>query len=110
MSESDLFVLLDTVPFTKSGLQNRVKVKTNNGAQRLMTPVQTKGKMWQDTHDVYINDLSPWKNDHLRTLVDHWAICGPKPWKKLVHRSQTQGDAQKPGQSGDQAKKLGNFS
>lgn len=68
MSKSDVFVLLDTVPFTKGGLQNRVKVKGNNGVQWLTVPVQTKGKMGQATSEVQTNDLLPWKEGHLRTL------------------------------------------
>lgn len=68
MSKSDVFVLLDTVPFTKGGFQNRVKVKGNNGAQWLTVPVQTKGKLGQLTSDVETNELRPWREDHIRTL------------------------------------------
>lgn len=72
MAKSDVFVLLDTVPFTKGGFQNRVKIKGNNGPQWLTVPVQTKGKLGQSTADVLTNELRPWRKDHLLTLENFY--------------------------------------
>ncbi|MDO5068077.1 MAG: WbqC family protein [Propionibacteriaceae bacterium] len=68
MAHSDIFVLLDTVPFTKGGYQNRVKIKGHTGPQWLTVPVQTKGRLGQPTHDVETNELLPWRDKHLATL------------------------------------------
>lgn len=69
MACSDVFVLLDTVPFTKGGFQNRVQLKGSNGAQYLTVPVITKGRLGQLTHDVAINNLNQWKKDHPNTFM-----------------------------------------
>lgn len=68
MVRSDVFVLLDTVPFTKGGYQNRVKIKGQAGPQWLTVPVQTKGRLGQLTRDVETNELLPWRKNHVGTL------------------------------------------
>lgn len=68
MAQSDAFVLLDTVPFTKGGFQNRVKIKGTGGAQWLTIPVHTKGKLGQLTNEVETNETKDWRGDHLKTL------------------------------------------
>ena len=60
MVRADVFVLLDTVPFTKGGFQNRVKVKGHDGPQWLTVPVHTKGKLGQLTTEVETNEARPW--------------------------------------------------
>ncbi|MBB6453304.1 hypothetical protein HNQ94_001752 [Salirhabdus euzebyi] len=64
MAHSDMMILLDTVPFRKRSYQNRVKIKTPNGAQWLTVPVETKGKFAQLTKDVKVSDTINWKEDH----------------------------------------------
>lgn len=68
MVRADVFVLLDTVPFTKGGFQNRVKVKGHDGPQWLTVPVHTKGKLGQLTTEVETNEARPWRRDHIKTL------------------------------------------
>lgn len=68
MVQADVFVLLDTVPFTKGGFQNRVKIKGHDGPQWLTVPVHTKGKLGQLTSAVETNELRPWRGDHIKTL------------------------------------------
>ncbi|MDO5083872.1 MAG: WbqC family protein [Arachnia propionica] len=68
MVRSDVFVLLDVVPFTKGGYQNRVKVKGPAGPQWLTVPVQTKGRLGQLTRDVETNELLPWRENHIKTM------------------------------------------
>lgn len=69
MANSDLFILLDHVPFTKRGYQNRVAIKTPNGQQWLTVPVDTKGRFAQLTSSVTISKTSQWKNDHLKMMA-----------------------------------------
>ncbi len=75
MVRSDVFVLLDTVPFTKGGFQNRVKIKGVNAAQWLTVPVHTKGKLGQLTNQVETNELKDWRSDHLKTLQTLYGRC-----------------------------------
>ena len=62
------FILLDNVPFTKNGYQNRVKIKTAQGDQWLTVPVLTRGRFGQLTHQVEIDTSKRWERVHLRTL------------------------------------------
>ncbi len=68
MSCADVFVLLDTVPFTKNSYQNRVRITTAQGAHRLTVPVLTKGRFGQLTNEVEINSVTSWQKTHLATL------------------------------------------
>ncbi len=68
MARADVFVLLDTVPFTKGGFQNRVKIKGQHQAQWLTVPVVTSGRLGQATDEVETNESLPWRRDHLRTV------------------------------------------
>lgn len=76
MELSDLFVLLDTVPFTKGGFQNRVQVKGPNGTQWLTLPVVTKGRMGQATLEVeFSSGTGNWKKDHEATFASLYRRC-----------------------------------
>ena len=68
MLHSDVLVFLDTVQFTKRGYQNRTQVKGSNGAQWLTVPVISKGRYYQTTREVEIDESSDWRRVHLRTL------------------------------------------
>ncbi len=68
MAAVDIFILLDNVPFTKNGYQNRVKIKTAQGERWLTVPVLTKGRFGQLTRDVPINPCVRWEHTHLATL------------------------------------------
>lgn len=69
MRLADVLILLDTVPFTKGGFQNRVKLAGPRGAQWLTVPVQTKGHMGQRTCDVAMADASRLAHTHLSTFT-----------------------------------------
>lgn len=73
MMQSDVFILLDTVPYTKNGYQNRVKIKTAQGARWLTIPVLTKGRFGQLTSEVEIKDNIGWRKTHLLTLTTNYA-------------------------------------
>ncbi|RRD46157.1 WbqC family protein [Tessaracoccus sp. OH4464_COT-324] len=76
MARSDVFVLLDTVPFTKGGYQNRVRIKGPNGPQWLTVPVITKGRLGQPTNEVETNEARPWRGDHVKTLRTLYGKAG----------------------------------
>jgi hypothetical protein len=64
--KSDIFVFLDNVQFSKNSYQNRVKIKSSQGATWLTVPVLHN--FGQLTKDVKINNKEPWREKHLKTL------------------------------------------
>lgn len=86
MAQVDVFVLLDNVPFSKGGYQNRVQVKGSSGPVWLTVPVITKRRLGQNTMDVQINSTVGWQRMHLATLT---AAYGRAPgFGKLMTRLQ----------------------
>ena len=67
---ADIFVYLDTVQFTKNGLQNRNQVKTAQGAQWLTLPVRQH--LGQSILDVEIADTRA-TSKHWKTLEANYA-------------------------------------
>jgi hypothetical protein len=59
MSMSDIFVLLDNVPYSKNDFQNRNKIRTKGSKEGwcwLTVPTLTKGKFGQKINQVEINN------------------------------------------------------
>ena len=76
MTKADVFVLLDTVPFTKGGFQNRVRIKGHggpavaDGSGAHQRPAGTAHlARWRPTR------LKPWRSDHLKTLQTLYGRC-----------------------------------
>src|SRR5215467_2598883 len=72
MSQSDKFVLLDTVPFSKNSYQNRCKIKTPQGETWLTIPVRTSGRFGQLTNEVEVDPSSGWTLRHWRTIEQNY--------------------------------------
>jgi hypothetical protein len=72
MIMADVFILLDNVPFTKNGFQNRVKIKSAQGEQWLTVPVLTKGRFGQQIREVPINNATRWQRSHLAALSTNY--------------------------------------
>jgi hypothetical protein len=93
MMLSDVFILLDTVPYTKNGYQNRVKIKTAQGARWLTIPVLTKGRFGQLTSEVEIKDNIGWRKTHLLTLTTNYArapyFADTMAWLRTAYDSTT---------------------
>jgi hypothetical protein len=68
MASTDVFILLDNVPYSKNSYQNRVKIKSAQGEQWLTVPVLTKGRSGQLTCEVLINNAIGWQKKHLAAL------------------------------------------
>ena len=73
MSQCDVFVLLDTVQFTKGGYQNRAKIKGPNGEILLTVPVLTKGRFAQTTMEVEINNGEAWRRKHWKAITQSYS-------------------------------------
>jgi len=68
MDQSDYFLFLDSVQFSKRSWQQRNRVKTSNGAQWLTVPVLTKGKREQPISEVEMDLDSEFHLKHLKTI------------------------------------------
>lgn len=72
---SDVFVFLDDVQYTKNSLINRNKIKINNSAKWLTTPVRNESNTNIDTrkiNEVEIDNRQNWKKKHLMTLNQYY--------------------------------------
>ena len=77
---ADIFVYLDTVQFSKNGVQNRNQIKTAQGAQWLSLPV--RHEFGQSILDARIADTKA-KRKHWKTLAANYARTpGFEMWKE----------------------------
>lgn len=71
IAHCDLFILLDTVQFIKKGplgWQHRNRIRTKDGWIWLTVPILTKGRYTQKIKDVEINNMTPWRHKHWRSI------------------------------------------
>lgn len=73
IAQSNVFVSLDVVQFTKNSFQNRNKIKTANGEIWLTVPVLTKNKFGQITNEVEINNTVSWGRGHCRSIQQNYS-------------------------------------
>ncbi len=84
MNSVDLFILLDSVQFTKRSWQQRNQIKTAAGPAWLTVPVLTKGKRDQTIRDVEVDRTRDFPRNHEKTLelnykkAPHFATYGPE--------------------------------
>lgn len=87
---ADVFVYLDTVQFSKNGLQNRNQIRTQQGALWLTLPVSQR--LGQTIRDTRLADArAPRK--HFKTLAAHYARTpGFARWKDELETLLSGGD------------------
>ncbi|HOJ31968.1 MAG TPA: WbqC family protein [Candidatus Hydrogenedentes bacterium] len=66
VARADVFILLDTVAFTKNGWQNRNRIKTQNGTVLLTVPVHAT--LGMPLSEVRIDHNQPWQKKHWRSI------------------------------------------
>lgn len=77
----DTFIVLDNIQYNKNGWQNRNAVKGPGGRVLLTVPVREHFQ--QNLDEVSINNNSPWRRKHARTLeqlygsAPHFSEYGP---------------------------------
>ncbi|MDD5084849.1 MAG: WbqC family protein [Candidatus Omnitrophica bacterium] len=72
---SDVFVIVDTVQFVKRGTfgwMHRNKIRTPDGWQWLSLPVLSKGKFTQSILEAKINNATPWRRKHWKTIEQNY--------------------------------------
>ena len=68
ISSVDIFVILDSVQFSKRSWQQRNKIKTQEGPIWLTVPVITKGKRDQKIYETKINKENCFQEKHIKSL------------------------------------------
>ncbi len=73
VSRSDVFVILDNVPYSKNYFYNRNKIKGPNGPQWLTIPVLSKGQFGQSFVDTKIDNSQNWSEKHWNSIYHAYA-------------------------------------
>ncbi len=73
IANSDIFIFLDNVPYTKNSFINRNKIKTQHGEAWMTISVLTKGRYGQMINEVEINNNIPWGKIHWKTIEANYA-------------------------------------
>jgi len=69
MAEVDVFVILDDVQFARGrSYQNRVKIKTPQGANWLTQPILKAGRGFQATNEVEFDSTVDWRSNHVKQI------------------------------------------
>ena len=68
INEVDVFVILDTVQYTKNDWRNRNKIKTQHGLKWLTVPVLTDNRFGQTIKEAKIKTEAPWQRKHWAAL------------------------------------------
>ncbi len=66
--KSDVFVFLDSVPYSKNYFYNRNRIKTANGWIWLTIPVLFKGKFGEKIENIRIDNGINWREKHLKSI------------------------------------------
>lgn len=69
LDQVDIFVLLDTALYSKSGFINRNKIKTPQGDLMLTVPIKTKNKSINET---VIDYTSNWQRKHWKSIESNY--------------------------------------
>jgi hypothetical protein len=72
MKSVDVFIILDSVQFSKRSWQQRNQIKTESGAKWLTVPVISKGKKDQLISDVKIDYSSKFPESHINIIKQNY--------------------------------------
>ena len=72
MESVDVFIILDSVQFSKRSWQQRNQIKTESGAKWLTVPVISKGKKDQLIADVKIDYSSKFPESHINMIKQNY--------------------------------------
>lgn len=69
IAAADIFIIADTLPFSKHNTYNRTRIRNATGAQWLTVPVLQKGRRGQALHGVRISKQRDWPRQHWKSLL-----------------------------------------
>ena len=72
MDSVDVFIILDSVQFSKRSWQQRNQIKTKSGAEWLTVPVISKGKKYQLISDVKIDYSNKFPESHINMIKQNY--------------------------------------
>ena len=72
MSLADIFVILDTVQFSKRSYTQRTKIRTKEGWMWLTIPVEKK-YYFKPIYEIHLPVESKWMRKHKMSLIKHYA-------------------------------------
>lgn len=72
IAQADIFVIYDTMQYTRQDWRNRNLIKTNAGLKWVTIPVESKGCLLKKINDTYIIN-NDWKIKHLAQLKENYA-------------------------------------
>jgi hypothetical protein len=75
IKNSDIFVFLDTVTFSKNSLINRNKINTEEGPKWITVPVINKGLIITQIKDILINQTIDWRIKHWNVIKHNYKNC-----------------------------------
>lgn len=91
----DVFILFDTVQFTRRDWRNRNKIKTPQGLSWLTVPVEVKGRYHQPINEVVIAERD-WAQKHWRSIEGSYRRAPffdiEADWIEAVFRAAAQDD------------------
>ena len=92
---SDIFIVLDTVPFQKNSFQNRNKIRVANGWTWLTVPVELKGHTERPLCETRIDNRQDWQRKHWATLSQNYArapfACPVLEWLRPFYETEWTG-------------------
>jgi hypothetical protein len=68
IADSDIFVYLDTVSYSKWGWNSRNKIRTSEGWLWLVVPILTQGHHNQKLNEIKIDNSQKWKKKHIKAI------------------------------------------
>jgi len=68
IADSDVFVYLDTVSYSKWGWNSRNKIRTSEGWLWLVVPILTHGQHNQKLNEIKIDNSQKWKKKHIKAI------------------------------------------
>ena len=71
--ESDIFVLLDDVKFSKNSFHNKTKINTRNGVALLTVPILYTGNSRKNINEIEIDYSKNWQKKHWMTIHQNYA-------------------------------------
>ena len=98
----DVFVFLDSVPYSRNSLVNRNRIKIPQGLAWLTVGVLTKGHYAQAISEVEVNNSVDWRKTHWRTISQNYSktphfkeyeslfeAVYDREWRRLIDLNET---------------------
>lgn len=68
IAQADIFIIVDHVQYARKTFQNRTYIKVGGKPLLLTIPVLSKGKYEAPINEIEIDNRSPWKKKHLKSI------------------------------------------